>query len=114
MAAEGKKVFLINGDEKDKDAVALEAEASDECVCLINAACSEGYELPSIGFIVFASFSFSYKDYKQAIGRFLRGNKLKKNVYLPLVNEGTIDHAVYQSILNKQDFDIAIYSRSQK
>ena len=112
--AEGKKVFLINGDEKDKDAVALEAEASDECVCLINAACSEGYELPSIGFIVFASFSFSYKDYKQAIGRFLRGNKLKKNVYLPLVNEGTIDHAVYQSILNKQDFDIAIYARNQK
>lgn len=110
----GKTVFLINGEEKDKDAIALKAEAAEECVVLINAACSEGYELPSIGMIVFASFSFSYKDYKQIIGRFLRGNKLKKNTYLPLVNEGTVDHASYLSVLKKEDFDIAIYARSQK
>lgn len=109
----GKKVIVINGETKDKDVAALEAEALDEVVCIINASCSEGYELPSIGFIVFASFSFSYKDYKQIIGRFLRGNKLKKNTYLPLVNEGTIDHAVYQSVLKKEDFDIAIYARNQ-
>lgn len=110
----GKKVFLINGTVKDKDEVTLDVEASEECVVVISAGCSEGYELPSIGFIVFASFSFSYKDYKQIIGRFLRGNKLKKNTYLPLVNEGTVDHASYMSVLKKQDFDIAIYARSQK
>lgn len=110
----GKTVFLINGETKDKDEEALDADAADECVCLINAACSEGYELPSIDFIVFASFSFSYKDYKQIIGRFLRGNKLKKNTYLPLVNEGTVDNAVYNSILKKESFDISIYVREQE
>lgn len=109
----GKKVFLINGEVKDKDTVALAAEAAEEAVVLINASCSEGYELPSFGFIVFASFSFSYKDYKQIIGRFLRGNKLKKNTYLPLVVEGSVDHASYLSVLKKEDFDIAIYARSQ-
>lgn len=114
LQKKGKTVYLINGEEKDKDAIALKADSSEECVVLINAACSEGYELPSIGFIVFASFSFSYKDYKQIIGRFLRGNKLKKNTYLPLVNEGTVDHASFLSVLKKEDFDVAIYARSQK
>jgi len=82
----------------------------DEAIVLINASCSEGYELPSIGVILFASLSFSYKDYKQMLGRFLRINALKKNVYIHLISEG-VDTEVYKSIMNKQDFDIAIYSK---
>ncbi len=114
LKKKGKHVLLINGETKDKDPLVLEAEKADEVVLLINAACSEGYELPSIGVAVFASLSFSYKDYKQALGRFLRINKLKKNVYVHLVNEGTIDEAVYLSIMRKEDFDIAIYARESK
>lgn len=113
LEAKGKNVLIINGEVKEKDPIVQQAEKSDEVVLLINAACSEGYELPSIGTIVFASLSFSYKDYKQALGRFLRINKLKKNLYIHLVNEGTIDEAVYQSIIRKQDFDIAIYARNE-
>ena len=111
LEAKKKKVFIIRGDVKNRDEVVQAVEDSEECVVIINAACSEGYELPSIGMIVFASLSFSYKDYKQACGRFLRINKLKKNVYLHLVNQGTVDEAVYNSIMNKQDFSIAIYSK---
>lgn len=108
----GKKIFIINGAVKEKDAVVQEAEAADECVVLINAACSEGYELPSIGLIIFASLSFSYKDYKQALGRFLRINRLKKNVYVHLVTAGSIDESVYESIMKKQDFDMQIYAQT--
>lgn len=106
-----KKVYVIQGITKGKDAIVQEIEKSDEAIVLINASCSEGYELPSVGVIVFASLSFSYKDYKQMCGRFLRINKLKKNAYIHLVSEG-IDTEVYKSIMNKQDFDIAIYTKN--
>lgn len=108
----GKLVYIIRGDVKNRDEIVQQIEAADECVVLINAACSEGYELPSVGVIVFASMSFSYKDYKQSLGRFLRINKLKKNVFIHLINEGSVDEAVFESISNKQDFDIAIYAQS--
>lgn len=108
--ATDKKIFVINGEVKDRAQVVKDAEAAEECVVLIQASCSEGYELPSIGVCVFASLSFSFKDYRQMQGRFLRINALKKNVYIHLV-AGEIDMAVYSSIMKKQDFDIAIYSQ---
>lgn len=106
-----KLVYIIRGDVKNRDEIVQTVEKSVECVVLINASCSEGYELPSVGVVVFASLSFSYKDYKQAQGRFLRINALKKNVFIHLINEGSVDEAVFESISNKQDFDLAIYSK---
>jgi len=81
-------------------------------VVIINAQCSEGYQLPSIDTVIFASLSFSLKDYTQAIGRFLRYDAIKKNVYIHLVNIGTVDEAGYESIMKKEDFDIAIYAKN--
>lgn len=106
----GKEIYVIRGDVKNRDDVVQEVEKSSKCILLINASCSEGYELPSIGLIVFASLSFSYKDYKQMLGRFLRINNLKKNVYLHLVS-GEVDESVYESIMAKKDFDIHIYAK---
>lgn len=103
-------VFVIHGGVKDRDTVVRMAESADGGVVLIQAACSEGYELPSYPVMVFASLDFSYVNYKQMLGRILRINKLKKNVYLHLVSNG-IDKAVYDAIMKKQDFDIAIYAR---
>ena len=105
-----RKVYVIRGEVKNRDEIIQKVESSDEAVILINASISEGYEIPSIGVCVFASMSFSYKDYKQIIGRFLRLNKLNKNVYIHLVSEG-VDEAVYDSIMKKQDFSIAIYEK---
>lgn len=108
-----RKVYIIRGGIKERDAIVQNAEKADDVIVLISARCSEGYELPSIGVIVFVSLSPSYKDYKQGKGRFLRSNKLKKNVYIHLVNEGGVDEATYQSIVvNKQSFDIEIYSKN--
>lgn len=113
-----KKVFQITGEVKNRDGVVQQVEASDECVVLINASCSEGYELPSVGVIVFASLSFSYKDYKQICGRFLRINKLKKNVYIHLITtseEGeTVDQAVFEAVMKKQDFSIEIFAEKNR
>jgi len=109
-----KKIFIIRGDVKNRDEIVQAVEKSKECIVLINAACSEGYELPSIGSVIFASLSFSYKDYKQMLGRFLRINKLKKNVYTHMITEDGIDQAVYDSIMKKQDFDISIYAEGNE
>lgn len=106
-----RKVLVINGSTKDKEDIVRQAESLDDVIVLINASCSEGYELPSIGVCVFASLSFSYKDYKQMQGRFLRLNKLKKNVYIHLVTKDGVDQAVYDSVMKKQDFDITIYAQ---
>lgn len=110
----GKKIFIIQGKTRNRDEVTLAADAAPEAIILINASCSEGYELPSVPLMVFASLSFSYKDVKQMQGRILRINKLKKNVYLFLVADDDIDKAVYQSIKKKENFDIALYAESQK
>jgi len=111
-----KNVYIIRGGVKNRDEVVQSVEKDDKCVVIINSACSEGYELPSIGIIVFASLSFSYKDYEQGCGRFLRANKLKKNVFIHLVSSTPehdgVDEAVYASIMKKQDFSLAIYSEN--
>lgn len=107
----GKTVFTINGSVKDRHSVVKLAEESDDCVVLVQAQCSEGYELPSFPVMVFYSYDFSLKNYIQMRGRILRANKLKKNVYLSLVVKNTIDEDVYKCIQAKKDFDIAIYDK---
>jgi superfamily II DNA or RNA helicase len=109
-----KKVYVISGDVKDRDTVVLEAEASDECVVLIQSQCSAGYELPSIGVCVFASLSYSYLDYRQACGRFVRINKPRAVKYINMICEApkyvrNIDADVAAAIENKQDFYIEMY-----
>lgn len=108
-----KPIYIIQGKTKNRDELTREAERADKTIVLINASCSEGYELPSISKIIFASLSFSYKDYKQMLGRFLRINRLKKNAYIHLVTTDGVDKAVYDAIMRKQDFNIEIYAKTR-
>jgi superfamily II DNA or RNA helicase len=101
-------VYVINGATEGRQDVVDKANADENTVILINASCSEGYELPTIGTIVFASLSFSYKDYLQFRGRFLRANALKKNHYIHLVVKDGVDEDVYECIQNKKDFSFKI------
>lgn len=105
-----KQVFLINGTVKNRHEVVQAIQAADDCVVLIQASCSEGYELPDIQHCVFASLSFSYKDYKQMRGRFLRINNMSETTFYHLVVKETIDEDVYKVIHNKQDFQLSLYS----
>jgi len=106
-----KEVFVINGATRDRHALIKSVEQREQAVVIINAACSEGYELPSFPIMVFYSYDFSLKNYIQMIGRILRSNKLKKNVYISLVVRDSIDNDVYQCIEKKQDFQVEIYKK---
>ena len=111
LTTTGKKVFVISGEVKDRDSVVKEIEDNENCVALIQASCGVGFEIPSVPVVVFASMSFSFVDYQQSLGRVLRINKLKKNVYIHLVVKGGVDEAVYNCIMAKQDFNIEVYNK---
>lgn len=106
-----REIFVINGETKDRDDVVQQIEKTEKCIALINTSCSAGYELPSIGVIVYASLSFSYLDYDQSMGRFLRINKLKPNIYYHLVVRGGVDEGVFDCIMNKKDFYVELFNK---
>lgn len=109
----GKRIFTITGATEDRHSVVKQANASDECVVLIQAECCEGYELPTIHAIIFASLSFSWKSFKQACGRFLRVNRLVENTYHILITRG-VDEQVYECINEKRDFHIEVYKSNKQ
>lgn len=111
LTGAGKMVYLIRGDVKDRDSVVSAVDKEEKCVVLIQSDTAEGYELPSIRTIVFASLSFSYKNLTQAIGRFLRINKMAENRYIYLVTNG-VDKDVYDCLMRKEDFYIELHSKN--
>lgn len=112
----GKKIFIINGATKDKLAITKEIEKTDECIVLIQTATCVGYQLPNVNIIIMASYEGSIWSLIQIRGRFLRADKLSKNVYISLIQEkGTIDYDVYDSLINKKiDYHLAVYKDIKK
>lgn len=103
---------IIRGDVKDRDAVCLSAENAERAVVLIQADCSLGYQLPSFPVCVFASQSYSYVNWEQICGRFLRMDKPSRTTFLYLLTAGdSIDQAVYNAIKRKEDFKINLYEK---
>jgi superfamily II DNA or RNA helicase len=112
LIARGYAPFVINGSIKNRDEVCLKAEAAKEAIVLIQADCSMGYQLPSFGLCVFASMSYSYVNWEQMCGRFLRMDKPSRTTFMYLVTEGeSVDQGVYDAVKRKEDFKIALFKR---
>jgi len=108
------KVYVINGETKDKSKTAQDADNALKCVVIIQMDSAEGFELPSVNVIVFASMSYSYLSYVQSMGRFVRINKQNHpKLFIYLITSKSIDEDVYKNLLAKQDFDLAIYAKSR-
>jgi superfamily II DNA or RNA helicase len=104
-----RKILILEGATKDRGAVIAEANAAKECIVIAQAQISAGWELPEYPVMVFASRTYSWVDYDQAIGRIQRANNIKKNLYINLVVKGGVDEAVDKAITNKKDFNERIY-----
>lgn len=113
LQKEFRQVYIIRGETKNRDEVVQQIERCEECIVLIQADCAVGFEIPSVPIMIFASLSFSFVSHEQSIGRIHRINKLKKNVYQYLIIKGGVDEAVYDCIMKKQDFNIAIYANDK-
>jgi superfamily II DNA or RNA helicase len=107
-----RDVFVIRGDVKNRDEIIQKVNKSDNYVIIINCACSEGYEIRNTDLVIFASLDYSLKNTIQSIGRFLRINFLKKNLYVFLLS-GEIDQAVMDSYNEKRDFHLEIYAKEK-
>lgn len=108
----GKKTFVLTGATKNRGDLIKAAEAAEDAVFIAQSQVSSGYELPSFPCVIYASLSYSVVDLEQSRGRVLRANALKKNLYVYLVTRGGIDEAVYKTVMDKKDFNEAIYLES--
>lgn len=103
LRKEGFTVHTLTGGTKNRQTLIQDAEASKSCIVIAQSSISAGYELPSFPCVIYASKSFRYVDYEQSLGRVLRANALKKNLYIHLVVEGC-DEDCHNAIMNGQDF----------
>lgn len=108
-----RPIYIINGsNSSERAAQCARIENSEQAVVLVQAACSEGYELPSIPVMVFYSHDFSLKNYLQMKGRTRRMNRPAPRVYISLVIKDSIDEDVYKNVvINKQDFHLEIFAK---
>jgi hypothetical protein len=105
-----KSVFMINGDVEHKQEVIDQANDTKECVILVSAQCSEGWEAKTFDTMIFYSYDFSLKNYVQLKGRIQRIDAIHPCTYISLVIKDSIDESVYENIvINKMDFQLAIY-----
>lgn len=110
---EGRTVFTLHGGTKDRDKVVQKARKSEDCVLIVSAPMSEGWEIPEIETMIFYSHSFSLKDYLQMKGRVQRINDLRPRCYIHLIVQDSVDESVYKCMMNKKDFLQQIYAEKR-
>jgi superfamily II DNA or RNA helicase len=104
LREEGYKVSTLTGATKDRKELIETAESDAEHIVIAQSSVSSGWELPSFPCVVYASKSWRYVDYEQGIGRVLRANHLKKNLYIHLIVKGGPDEDCHKAIMSGVDF----------
>ena len=114
----GHPVVVITGDTKacDRKDFDKKADVRDRVVVIAQSTISEGYQLPTFPCTIFASLADGWIHYDQAIGRTLRADHLKKNLYVFLITRkavekketlGGVDEGAYKTVMQKKDFSLA-------
>lgn len=103
LEKEGYKVSELTGETKNRGTLIQKAEESKAHIVVAQSAISAGYELPSFPCVIYASKSWQYVHYEQSLGRVLRINKLKKNLYIHLIVKGA-DEDCHKAIMSGADF----------
>lgn len=103
LRAEGYTVSILTGKTKDRTFIRKVDESPQPHIIVAQSAISAGYELPSFPCVIYASKSWQFVHYEQSLGRVLRSNHLKKNLYIHLVVKGT-DSDCHEAILSGADF----------
>lgn len=108
LEKEGKQVVTLTGATKSEDrgkAIRF-TEENDEAILIAQSSISAGWEVKSCRCMIFASKSFRYVDYKQALGRNLRLDNLDiaHNTYYHIVTKDGLDQQCHEAILRGDDF----------
>jgi len=103
LREEGYTVSTLTGATKDRTFIKKVDESDEPHIIVAQSGVSAGYELPSFPCVIYASKSWQYVHYEQSLGRVLRINKLKKNLYIHLVVKGC-DGDCHEAIMSGVDF----------
>ena len=103
LRKEEYNVSTLTGATKDRTFIQKVDKSPEPHIIIAQNSISSGYELPSFPCVIYASKSWRYVDYEQSLGRVLRANKLKKNLYIHLIVEGC-DKDCHDTIMSGQDF----------
>lgn len=103
LREEGYHVSTLTGKTKDRTFIKRVDDSAEPHIIIAQCAISSGYELPSFPCVIYASKSYQFVHYEQSLGRVLRANKLKKNLYIHLVVDG-VDSDCHDTILSGSDF----------
>lgn len=103
LREEGYKVSTLTGKTKDRTFINKVNQADEPHIIVAQSSISSGYELPTFPCVIYASKSWRFVDYEQSLGRVLRSNALKKNLYIHLVVDGC-DGDCHEAIMSGQDF----------
>jgi len=104
LREEGYTVSTLTGKTKDRTFIKRVDEDPAPHIIVAQSGISAGYELPSFECVIYASKSGEYVHYKQSLGRVLRANKLKKNLYIHLLVKGGADMDCHKSMMIGEDF----------
>lgn len=103
LKEEGYTVSTLTGATKDRTFIKKVDEKDEPHIIIAQSSISAGYELPSFPCVIFASKSWQFVHYEQGLGRVLRSNKLKKNLYIHLLVKG-VDSDCHEAIMSGADF----------
>lgn len=103
LRSEGYKVSTLTGSTKDRTFIKEVNDNPEPHIIIAQSSISSGYELPTFPCVIYASKSWRFVDYEQSLGRVLRANHLKKNLYIHLVVDGC-DKDCHDTIMSGQDF----------
>lgn len=98
-----RETFVLDGRTGNVDETIKKAEASNECYFIVQSSVGAGFEIPSFSCMIFASQSYSVRNYVQMKARIRRINALKPVIYFHLLG-GRCDNMVYESIETGKDF----------
>lgn len=108
-----KDILVLDGRTIDRRSLLQQAEdPTKQTIVIAQSQVSTGYELPSFRCTIFASQSYSFVDYEQALGRTQRANHISKNVYVYLLS-GKVDKAVLKCVKLKKDFNERLFIEEQ-
>lgn len=107
-----KTCYIISGQTGEEAGItANRANNTENCVVVIQADTCAGYSLASFGTMVFASMSYSFVNYDQMRSRIKSATRTEPCRYVHLLTEGdSIDRAVYDCVMRKQDFSAELYA----
>jgi superfamily II DNA or RNA helicase len=98
-----RETFVLDGRTTAVHETIAAAEDSPECYFIIQSSVGAGFELHSFACMVFASQSYSVRNYVQMKARIRRISSLKPVIYFTLLG-GRCDKMIHKSIQEGRDF----------